>query len=170
MLRNKKWFLIILSILIFMFILLSAEEEEEEKKPEYVGYKKCKTCHKDIYDSWKETTHALNFQGVLDSTGLDDTTCFSCHTVGYGEPGGFVDTTETPDLVGVQCESCHGPGSLYKKFSIMKDHEKSVANGLYEQTEEVCTKCHTKDQSPDFNYEEAVKDPKGVHIIPEKEE
>jgi len=169
MLRKKNLFLIILFISIFIFILLSADEEEVPK-PEYVSYKKCKTCHKDIYNSWKETTHYTNFQAVLDSTGLDDTTCFTCHTTGYGEQGGFVDTTETPDLIGVQCESCHGPGSLYKKYSIMKDHEKCIENGLYEQTEEVCTRCHTEEQSPDFNYEEAVKDPKGVHIIPEKEE
>lgn len=168
MLKNKKWLFIVIAISIFVFILLSADEEEP--KPEYVGFKKCKTCHKEIYESWKETTHAKNFQGVLDSTGLKDESCFPCHTVGFGEPGGFVDTTETPDLIGVQCESCHGPGSLYKKFSIMKDHEKCVENGLYEQTAEVCTRCHTEEQSPDFNYEEAVKDIKGVHAIPEKEE
>ena len=165
--RNNKILLIILLIGLFIFIVLGAEEGET---PEYVSYKKCKTCHKDIYESWETTTHYTNFQAVLDSTGLSDTTCFSCHATGYGEPGGFIDTTETPDLIGVQCESCHGPGSLYKKFSIMKDHEKAVAAGMFEQTEEVCTRCHTEEQTPDFNYEEARKDPKGVHVIPEKEE
>ncbi len=169
MLRNKSGLVILLLVSIFLFIVLSAEEEETAK-PEYVSYKKCKTCHKEIYNSWKQTTHFTGFQAVLDSSGLADTSCFACHTTGYGSPGGFVDTTDTPDLVGVQCENCHGPGSLYKKFSVMKDHEKSIANGLFEQTEEICTRCHTKDQSPDFNYEEARKDPKGVHVIPEKDD
>ncbi len=166
--KSMKWLAVVIFVSIFLCIILISADEPE--MPEYVSYKKCKTCHKDIYESWKETTHFTGFQGVLDSTGLEDTTCFSCHTTGYGEAGGFVDTTETPDLVGVQCENCHGPGSLYKKFSVMKDHEKAVAAGLYEQTEEVCTKCHTEEQSPDFDYETARKDPKGVHVIPEKDD
>jgi len=165
--RNRKWLFIIIAVSIFIFVLLSADEEV--KKPEYVGYKKCKPCHKEIYESWKETKHYTNFQAVLDSTGLSDTTCFACHTVGYGESGGFVDTSSTPGLEGVQCENCHGPGSMYKKMSVMKDHEKSITNGLIVPTEETCKKCHTDKQSPDFNFEETVKDPKGVHIIPEKE-
>jgi hypothetical protein len=165
--KSMKWFIMIVFVSVFLCIVFMSADEPET--PEYVGYAKCKTCHKDIYESWKETKHFSNFQAVLDSTGMNDTTCFPCHSVGYGEPGGFVDTTATPDLVGVQCESCHGAGSLYKKLSIMKDHEKAVAAGLYEQTEEVCTRCHTKDQSPGFDYETAKKNPAGVHAIPVKE-
>lgn len=165
--KSMKWLSILIFASIFLCIVIMSADEPET--PEYVSYKKCKTCHKDIFESWKETSHFTGFQAVLDSAGLGDPTCFPCHTTGYEEPGGFVDTTETPDLVGVQCENCHGPGSMYKKFSIMKDHDKAVAAGLYEQSEEVCTKCHTEDQSPDFDYEAAVKNPKGVHVIPEKE-
>jgi len=47
----------------------------------------------------------------------------------------------------VTCKVCHGPGSEYKSLSIMKDHEKSVANGLieYKNQEEIkqqCLTCH----------------------------
>jgi hypothetical protein len=59
---------------------------------------------------------------------------------------------------GVSCESCHGPGSVYKSMSIMKSREKSLANGLIIPTKEVCVKCHNE-ESPTFkgfNYEEYV--------------
>jgi cytochrome c peroxidase len=60
---------------------------------------------------------------------------------------------------GVSCESCHGPGSVYKSMSIMKSKEKSLAKGMTEPTEAVCKTCHNE-ESPTyrpFNYAEAVK-------------
>ena len=53
---------------------------------------------------------------------------------------------------GVQCETCHGPGSGYKKKAIMKDREKAVANGLlvYENPgAELCINCHNV-ESPTY--------------------
>jgi formate-dependent nitrite reductase cytochrome c552 subunit len=67
---------------------------------------------------------------------------------------------------GVQCESCHGPGSLYKKKKTMADHDASVAAGMWEPTKETCTGCHNE-ESPSFagfNYEESLK--KIAHPIP----
>lgn len=51
---------------------------------------------------------------------------------------------------GVQCESCHGPGSNYRKPSIMSDEHEAVANGLVLQSETVCTACHN-DESPSWD-------------------
>ena len=52
---------------------------------------------------------------------------------------------------GVQCETCHGPGSDYKTLKIMKSREESVANGLivHENHEEFCKTCHNP-ESPTF--------------------
>jgi len=52
---------------------------------------------------------------------------------------------------GVQCETCHGPGSEYKTLKIMKSRESAIANGLkvYEKIEELCIKCHNP-ESPTF--------------------
>jgi len=68
---------------------------------------------------------------------------------------------------GVQCETCHGPGSEYKKLSIMKDKEKAAENGLIIHTEKelFCIKCHNT-ESPTFTgfsyetYWEKIKHPK----------
>jgi hypothetical protein len=62
-------------------------------------------------------------------------------------------------LEGVQCESCHGPGNLYRSVSIMSkkayeaDHEgmhkKALEAGLVIPTEATCRGCHNE-KSPNF--------------------
>ncbi len=141
---------------------------EVEEGPKYIGDSKCKPCHAKVYEAWAATPHAKAFQSMLDSVGVD-TTCLSCHTVGYKKEGGFVDTTTTAHLKNVQCENCHGPGSKYMKLPIMKDREKALANGMILPDETLCKTCHTEKESPEFKMEEALKT--GTHHVEaEKEE
>jgi hypothetical protein len=46
--------------------------------------------------------------------------CLKCHVTGYGEPGGFTTFEETPEMANVQCEMCHGPGSIYSRMMLKK--------------------------------------------------
>jgi len=69
---------------------------------------------------------------------------------------------------GVQCETCHGPGSDYKSIKIMKDKKLAVENGLiiYDKPEQLCLNCHNE-ESPyfkGFNFNEMW--PKIEHSIP----
>ena len=114
------------------------------------------------------------------SAGLDadkdytsDETCLPCHVTGYGEKGGFTSISATPDLAGVGCEMCHGPGGTYTRPEHMslknKEYKKAdlVAVGLVgEITEARCRSCHNADSpfvGPDYVFEfEANKD-KGTH-------
>ena len=154
----------------------------------YVGVKKCKTCHKtkkigDQFGVWSAAKHAnalksLASQKSLDyakANGIADPTkeakCLNCHSTMATVDKTLLDLKGKMTIEeGVSCESCHGPGSVYKKKSIMVDHEKSLASGLLVPDEKVCKTCHGiehKDKNPfakEFNFAEAVK--KVSHPVP----
>lgn len=46
-------------------------------------------------------------------------------------------------LLGVQCESCHGPGRYYVAEYVMRDAELSRAVGLLQPDAALCQRCHT---------------------------
>jgi hypothetical protein len=156
--------------------------------PSYVGAKKCRACHLKQFQTWEQTRMAKSFELLKAGAHADakkkmnvdpqkdythDEKCLPCHTTGYGKPGGFVSLEKTPELVGVQCESCHGPGSEYLKEGFMtlknKEYKRAelVKAGLVIPNAETCTsQCHnpkspfvTKDSV--FNFEERKK--KGTH-------
>jgi predicted CXXCH cytochrome family protein len=79
--------------------------------PIYVGVNNCSSCHPDSHANWAQTAHATAFDTLVAGGNENNELCFPCHTVGYGEPSGFVNLSTTPYLAGVQCEVCHGPGS-----------------------------------------------------------
>ena len=121
---------------------------------------KCKMCHNkpdkgEQYNKWLAGPHAKAMESL---TGEDATNpeCLKCHSTFDAVDKGLHQGIKQTD--GVSCESCHGPGSIYKSMSIMKSREKSLENGLILPTEEVCIKCHNE-ESPTFkgfNYEEYV--------------
>lgn len=83
-----------------------------------IGTFTCGTCHQEKHAGWSLTRHANAFQSLaaLGETGTPD--CLACHTTGYDtsiENNGYDDRPpeEKPLLANVQCEDCHGPGSLH---------------------------------------------------------
>jgi hypothetical protein len=66
-----------------------------------------------------------------------------CHSTGYGKIGEYATVADIPFyLQGVQCEACHGEGKGHPEKGGI---ERKVTLGA-------CRNCHTKDQSPIFNY------------------
>ena len=122
---------------------LMKEKERPQSGVTYVGVSKCGECHQIFVESWKETSHGSAFESLINVGKSADPECLVCHTVGYGEKGGFYSIESTPQLADVQCESCHGLDLRHlSDFSEpMKKVEKSV-----------CLKCHTEEQSPDFEF------------------
>ena len=106
----------------------------QEVGHEYIASKNCKKCHFKQYKSWQETAMAQAFESLepgvkaeaKTAAGLDpqadytqDASCVGCHVTGFGEAGGFTSVEETPELVGVGCESCHGAGGTYTQEGYM---------------------------------------------------
>lgn len=85
----------------------------------YIGAKACKKCHIKEERTWKKMKHASAWENLpekyRDPSQKDELgrACISCHVTGYG--AGFVDPKASEDLLGVQCEACHGPGSKHKE-------------------------------------------------------
>ncbi len=174
----QVWILVTASLLT-MGVVASAEEFA------YLGSDKCKKCHFKQYKSWAETKMAKSFEllqpGVAaeakqaaglqaDQDYTQDAECLACHTTGYGKPGGFVDLATTPKLVGVGCETCHGPGGSYvaddKMSTKNKNYKKAdlVALGMVSPpTEAECRVCHN-DKSPFYRaFEFEARKDEGTH-------
>ncbi len=85
--------------------------------PHYVGSDACSSCHKYAYDVWSASPHSHAYETLVKakhpSLRQYDGECIVCHTVGFGYRTGFTNEKDSPDLINVGCESCHGPGSLH---------------------------------------------------------
>jgi hypothetical protein len=130
----------------------------------YIGASKCKMCHikpatGEQYNVWLKGPHAgamktlatdaakaiATEKGIADPT--TDDACIKCHSTVGNVDASLVATAQLDE--GVGCESCHGPGSMYKGASIMKNQELALTKGLVVPTEETCKNCHNS-QSPTF--------------------
>jgi len=127
----------------------------------FIGAKGCKKCHIKEERTWKKMKHATAWDTLpekyRDPSEKDDKgrACISCHVTGYGAEGGFVDPKTSEDLLGVQCEACHGPGSKHKDAGQKVLDEKRAKFNEGEQKFIVtkttnCANCH----NPHVSHEE----------------
>lgn len=117
---------------------------KEPEKP-FVSFERCRECHEEIVSQWETTKHAHAFDILVAQSREFDRDCTPCHTTGFYKQGGFLSLTSTPDLINVQCESCHGNGN---------DHSENPEVIPAENASAVCTSCHNSEQSPDFVFED----------------
>jgi len=151
----------------------AAEPASAPAANKYIGAAKCKMCHsgKEIgeqYQHWAEGPHAKAWatlatdeakkfgseRDVADPQKSDE--CIQCHMTGFGVADEELAKGFKKDL-GVQCESCHGPGEAH-----MKARFKAAATAKKGEHVEVpageivsmppastCLGCHNK-KSPSF--------------------
>jgi hypothetical protein len=80
----------------------------------YIGAEECSTCHDEAYQFWRTTPHGKAYATLSTQHKEYNLDCVSCHVTGYEKPGGST-VTHVDALKDVQCEVCHGPGSLHEK-------------------------------------------------------
>ena len=173
------------TILIAAVALLAAGAAGAQEH-EFIGSKNCKKCHIKEYKSWEGTKMGSAFESLkpgvdveakaamglsADEDYTQNEECVACHVTGWGKPGGFVSEAETPELLHVGCEMCHGAGGTYTQDGYMtlknKEYKLSelVAVGLVEKVgEEQCVVCHNENvpiEGYTFDYETAKDE--GTH-------
>lgn len=99
------------------------------------------------FSGWLGTPHATAVNSLIDSNGVLQPTrygteCIACHSVGWKQPGGFTDLTNTPHLASVGCEACHGPAGQHVNVSGRNYHP---VNSMAAET---CGGCHTGSHHP----------------------
>ncbi len=124
---------------------------------EFIGNNDCAACHNKIFKHWAETSHASAYETLVKSGHEYDPECLECHTIGMNYFTGFETIETTPELKGVGCESCHGPGIKHKETQ-SKDYGKANIDQ--------CVICHESEHSPHFQYEDYWK--KIIHPPEEK--
>ncbi len=80
----------------------------------FVGISTCETCHQKEVKFWHTTRHAAAYRTLVDKERQYTLECVGCHVTGYEQPGGS-NVTDVAELKDVQCETCHGPGSIHSK-------------------------------------------------------
>ena len=172
--------LALISLFLFPVSLILAQNGHT-----YVGAETCGMCHKSEkqgsqFSIWQNSKHSKAFETLktekadqiakekgFTTPAAETPECLKCHASGYDvDASTFGKKFKVAD--GVQCETCHGPGSDYKDMKVMKDKELAMKNGLvvHEKIEDLCVTCHNV-ESPtfvDINVEEAWQ--KIKHDIP----
>lgn len=140
-----------------------------EIQGEFVGSEKCANCHEKSYLIWKKSGHAKAWDTLvqLDPPRTSDPECISCHVTGWHPTryfpyqSGFLSEKQTPHLINVGCESCHGPGGEHVAAEMGSDIERQLraAKAMVVTKEEAessevhnCRNCHDLDNSPDFDF------------------
>ena len=115
----------------------------------YLGTRSCDGCHQAAGKVWRKSHHARAFAVLQKKQRENDPECLPCHVTGMRDSsavGGFQSYTESPQMVNVQCEACHGPGAGHA--------QNPSRNRLRPHPESSCLKCHDQDNDPSFSYEE----------------
>lgn len=166
--------------LMVVALLVGSVAHAQDAKPEYIGSDQCKVCHNKKpegaqYDVWKQMKHAHAFESlqsdaakkIASDRGLakpphEAPECVKCHVTAYD-----LEKMEVPAKIkpadGVQCESCHGPGSNHLAdgrdvmFKKKKAAEIDWMANLKKIEEADCLQCHNE-ESPTWNSEQFTKE------------
>ena len=129
-------------------------------------------CHEESYRVWKKSPHSRAFATLQNANPPRnfDPECISCHTVGWNPTkffpyqSGYLSEKETPKLINVGCEDCHGPGQLHVRAENHGTQAQQVAarKAVRITKEEMadpnsrkqnCWSCHDLDNSPEFKFD-----------------
>lgn len=164
--RTRLWYSLFLTTAVFAIIIMALgcgggissnsvahATLWQQQGATYVGKLACRECHANTYDQYAQQPMG-NFTSNADSrhTGSN---CGACHVTGFGEPTGGKLDGSTPQLDGIGCESCHGPGSKHIAANTTADRKKQITRVPPDKT---CINCHGDRKSTADGYRPGAMD------------
>ncbi len=163
-------------------------------KSVYVGATKCKSCHNKevkglIYDKWSKLGHAKSIEVLTSEKGLavakelgikkpaEAPECLKCHVTAFGEKKERLHKRFKPNL-GVQCESCHGPGSQHVKVRLAAAKVEKVPEEVLQEIpadeaplpdQLLCLSCHNEESPTYKKFDFGERLEKIRHLHPQRE-
>jgi len=154
----------VLAVLLIVTTYLVLPASAQAQSYGYEGVQVCGMCHKTEKSGnqlkvWQDSQHSKAFKALQSAEAKKfskeadpskDAKCLKCHTSGSGIAANLVGTKFKMED-GVQCETCHGPGSAYKSMAVMKNKAEAQKKGLmaHADIEKFCKTCHNS-ESPTF--------------------
>jgi Cytochrome c554 and c-prime len=131
-------------------------------KAGYAGAEECSYCHADATAFWQKTKHHQAWETLEVVNKQFDYECIGCHVTGWAEPGGAT-LARNEHLRDVQCEVCHGPGSLHVEAD-GADQPRTIVRA---PAESLCEGCHNTEHSDTFDFTAYLRDVTGPGHGPE---
>lgn len=101
----------------------------------------CRKCHADVYAQLERSRHNSAFASLAKKGMAQEPECLVCHVTGYEYRNGYDEKPPYNRLTNVQCEACHGYGTLHRRDGRWK----AEARGT-------CVACHDQKNSPNFDF------------------
>jgi hypothetical protein len=111
----------------------------EEK---FLTGRECRKCHRSTWDTLMQSAHNSAYTTLARKGQASEPECLSCHTTGYLYKGGYDEKPPANRLAHVQCEACHGYGTMHSRDG-----------GMLKKARESCVECHDHKNSPEFDYD-----------------
>jgi Cytochrome c554 and c-prime len=116
----------------------------------FTGTESCRECHEEAFTVWQHTRHSHAYRTLEVASKNFNLSCVGCHVTGYRQPGGS-EVVQNEGLRDVQCESCHGPGSLHIEARGPAARAATIRRTV--DGNFCATQCHTPEHSDHFNYD-----------------
>ncbi|MEO5931171.1 MAG: multiheme c-type cytochrome [Candidatus Kapaibacterium sp.] len=153
MLNRFSYIFLLGALALAAFLYVHYVSDRDQQPARFTGVERCRVCHEAAsagaqFVTWRNGPHARAFTSLgsdsakayLTAHGIGTAGCISCHTTLGRAAENHAE--EIVNAQGIGCERCHGPGSNYAYFNIMKLRDDFTAHSGVVGSLKDCYECH----------------------------